>query len=79
MSNSKTCGNCANHDRDSVPRILFRKAFRPCRGSTPLIEVNGQYGHRGVFPLMPDDGWCAHHTPIPPAVGVRVGTPTVEG
>ena len=83
MSNrtkAKNCGNCEHYDSESVPVMLFRKSFQPCRGSTPLIEVGGQFGPRGVFPLMPADGWCGQFKALDrTAVAVRVGTPTVEG
>jgi len=74
---AKNCGNCEYWDDDSVPVQMFRKPHFPCRGSTPSIDVSGQFGARGIFPLMPADGWCANHKPIPPATGVQVVSVTV--
>lgn len=78
---SKTCGTCANYDREATPLRKFAKDWRPCRGSTPTVELASVFGFaRGIFPLMPEDGWCGLHKPVappPPAVGVRLGKPEV--
>lgn len=59
MSNPKNCGNCEHWDRESQPRVVFRKDWRPCLGWFPSPEANPQFGlPRGAFPFMPADGRC---------------------
>lgn len=54
-----TCATCPNWGDASEEKKIDDKPHRGCHGEMP--KVVGDPRGIGRFPLMPSDGWCAHH------------------
>lgn len=57
-----TCANCPKWGDVEEEKIIDDKPHRGCHGALP--ERSNDPRGIGRFPLMPRDGWCAHHGSI---------------